>query len=164
MKDTQTYYVGFSTLEGLLEVHKPNKPLYVAVLRQITSSSTMGVTRHRIYAIVSDFSNDECHFWTMTLWKVEYIDDQPFGLKLNAEQLQARAHEVEDLLAESIKQRIGIAPRLGGVSLPTNMDHIPGQTQLITFDKKAHRFVLSTEASAQPRGAGAEPSPEGNAT
>lgn len=142
MTATTPRYVGYSTLEGLLDAHEAGQPIFLAVPTERKSTETVGLVAIRTYAIVSDLGHDVCRFWIMNRSIAYFMGNRPLDDTTSLEQLCERAKDFEQLLREAITRRLGCPPQDGMISLPTDLSHLHGDTALLKYDAQAERYAL----------------------
>ena len=135
-------FIGYSSLEGLLDTHPADAPVFLSLNEEQGPSGHYGIALSTFALTASDIRDDHARYCRMVLGRVQTINGQAFdtGSRERTRQLALSAYH---LVEEQIISRYGFTVENAMISLPRDLKLLDGWADFLLYDKAADRYVTN---------------------
>ena len=134
------HYIGYGSLEGLLEEAERTHTLLYANTLAIRIPSSMGMQEEQSYIQVAFISGEATHFWR---WQISSVLRTLKGEFMDADRA-GRAEKAMETAWPLILQHLEINHRvvLGTISMPRDLVHMEGhRPEFLAYDHTSAKYL-----------------------
>lgn len=136
-KEKQAFFVGFSSLEGLVAALNKAKPVYASALQVVVSGASSPVETRKQVVMVSQIVENEVRYVRFPVGYEQYFNGQPW----NPDHEERREGFIETYtLVEAWLKEQGFAVADATVSHPKGMELVDGDIKFLEYNKATKRY------------------------
>ena len=146
MNTSTPFFVGYGTLDALLQSHEPATPLY-AILTSETAPAQAQVVS--LVLVVGDVQNGVARQWRRTVGRFSHIAEQPLQSVEQVKRTRERAQQAYELLTHALVfvQRFEVHNAL--IAAPPDVRILEGDTDCFHYDTSTDSYIAGPAKGQQ---------------
>jgi len=137
--DPSLFYVGFGTLEGLLNSHQKDRPIYLELVWMPPAHCGPIERRHHVI-VVTDIQDGVCRYWRQTVAASDFIGGRPFE-EAKVEKAMARAEQARLIVEKHIRTLHKFEVQGALVAMPRELRLLDGVTDCLRYDQATDSYT-----------------------
>ena len=148
--NTQTpFFVGYGTLEALLQSHEAGAPLYAVLASETAPGQFGGAQVVSLVLVVGDVQNGVARQWRRIVGRFSHIAEQPLQSVAQVKRTRERAQQAYELLTHALVfvQRFEVHNAL--IAAPPDVRILEGDTDCFHYDTPTDSFIAGPAKGQQ---------------
>ena len=149
MNTSRPFFVGYGTLEALLQSHEPATPLYAILTSETAPAQFAGAQVVSLVLVVGDVQNGVARQWRRTVGRFSHVAEQPLQSVEQVKRTRARAQQAYELLTHAlvVAQRFEVHNAL--IATPPDVRILEGDTDCFHYDTPTDSYIAGPAKGQQ---------------